>query len=227
MSIFFLGLFMGARHAVDADHIVAVSTMTSENGNFWRSCKIGAYWGAGHTIVLLLVGLAVLGFRLTISETLARFFEACVGVMLVGLGLSVVLSLLREQLHLHPHNHAEEEEGTPHRHVHSHRDDLSHGHAHRFPVEYKSLSIGMVHGLAGSAVISLLVLSTAHSLMDGFLYLLLFGLGSIGGMIVLGALLSVPFALAPAGWVQTHRAMRALAGLASLSLGGGILYSVA
>ncbi len=226
LSIFMLGLIMGARHALDADHIVAVSTLTSENGNVWRSCLIGAYWGIGHTIVLLLIGLAVLGFKVTIPEYVARFFEACVGAMLVGLGLSVGLSLLREHLHVHPHSHPDHEEGQQHLHVHSHRDDTSHGHLHRFRLEYKSMSIGMVHGLAGSALVSLLVLSTVHTAMDGLLYLLLFGAGSIGGMVVLGAILTVPFALTPKGGGQVHRAMRAVAGLASLALGSSILYGL-
>ncbi|HJU05565.1 MAG TPA: hypothetical protein VJ692_10480 [Nitrospiraceae bacterium] len=227
LSIFTLGLLMGGRHALDADHIVAVSTLTSENGTLWRSCAIGAYWGVGHTIMLLLVGMAVLGFKLTIPENLARFFEACVGVMLVGLGLSVALSLMREHLHLHPHSHSERDSSHGHFHVHSHRHEPAHDHGHRFSWVYKSLSIGMVHGLAGSALISLMVLSTAQSMMDGFVYLLLFGIGSIGGMVVLGALLSVPFALTPKAWVHAHRAMRAVAGLASVALGTGILYSLA
>jgi len=218
-----LGFLLGAKHALDADHVVAISAIATENQNLWRSCAIGFCWGVGHTTILLIAGLAVLGFSLTISEDWALLFEAGVGMMLVGLGVSVGLTLWRERLHVHPHTHAD---GTGHLHIHSHRDGAHHTHLHRFRLEYKSLGIGMVHGLAGSAAVLLLILSTVPSLMDGLLYILVFGVGSIVGMVLLGVVLSVPFALTPAHLVRTHQALRALAGLASVSLGGGILYEI-
>ncbi|MDQ6735664.1 MAG: sulfite exporter TauE/SafE family protein, partial [Nitrospirota bacterium] len=208
----------------DADHIAAISTLTSENRSMWRSCTIGMYWGVGHTTILLLVGLAVLFFKLTIPEDVARLFEAGVGAMLIGLGLSVGLTLWREQMHVHPHVH---EDGENHLHLHAHRSEDHHRHLHRFRVEYKSLAIGMVHGLAGSAALLLMVVSAVHSFTQGVAYILLFGIGSIGGMVVLGAVVSLPFALTPASCVQATRALRALAGLASLGLGTGILYELA
>ena len=221
LSFLALGFLLGAKHALDADHVVAISTIATENRNLWRSCAIGFCWGVGHTVILLIAGLAVLAFRLTISEDWAKLFEAGVGVMLIGLGLSVGLTLWRERLHVHSHTHGDDRN---HVHVHSHKDGLHHTHLHRFRLEYKSLAIGMVHGLAGSAALLLLVLSTVRSLTDGLLYILVFGVGSIVGMVLLGVVLSVPFALTPARLVRTHLALRALAGLASVSLGGGILY---
>ena len=222
LSLLSLGFLLGARHALDADHVVAISTIATENRNLWRSCAIGFCWGVGHTVVLLVAGLAVLAFRLTISEDWAKLFEAGVGMMLIGLGLSVGLTLWRERLHAHSHTHGD---GSNHVHVHSHKYALSHTHLHRFRLEYKSLAIGMVHGLAGSGALLLLVLSTVRSLTDGLLYILVFGVGSIGGMVLLGMVLSAPFALTPARLVRTHLVLRALAGLASVSLGGGILYA--
>ena len=221
LSILALGFLLGARHALDADHVVAISTIATENRSLWRSCAIGFCWGVGHTMVLLIAGLAVLGFRLTISEDWAKLFEAGVGVMLIGLGLSVGLTLWRERLHVHAHTHSD---GTGHLHMHSHRDGLHHAHLHRFRLEYKALAIGMVHGLAGSAAVLLLILSTIHSFTDGLVYLLVFGVGSIAGMVLLGAVLCVPFALTSEHLVRTHLALQVLAGLASVALGSGILY---
>jgi ABC-type nickel/cobalt efflux system permease component RcnA len=220
-SFLLLGLLLGVKHALDADHVVAVSTIATENRSLRRACAIGFCWGVGHTAVLLVAGLAVLGLHLAIPHDTARLFEAGVGVMLVGLGLSVGWTLLRERVHVHTHTH---DDGTGHLHVHSHREGHSHAHLHRYRLEYTSLAVGMMHGLAGSAALLLLVLSTVRSLTDGMLYILVFGTGSIAGMVLLGAALSVPFALTPERLVQTHLVLRALAGLASVSLGGRMLY---
>lgn len=221
LSILLLGFLLGVKHALDADHIVAVSTIATGNRSLKRSCAIGFCWGVGHTVVLLVAGLAVLGFHLAIPHDTARLFEAGVGVMLIGLGLSVGWTLLRERLHVHAHTH---DDGTGHLHVHSHLEGHGHAHLHRYRLEYKSLAVGMMHGLAGSAALLLLVLSTVRSLTDGMLYILVFGTGSISGMVLLGAVLSIPFAVTPARLVRTHLMLRALAGLASVSLGGRMLY---
>ena len=221
LSILLLGFLLGVKHALDADHIVAVSTIATGNRSLKRSCAIGFCWGVGHTAVLLVAGLAVLGFHLAIPHDTARLFEAGVGVMLIGLGLSVGWTLLRERLHVHAHTH---DDGTGHLHVHSHLEGHGHAHLHRYRLEYKSLAVGMMHGLAGSAALLLLVLSTVRSLTDGMLYILVFGTGSISGMVLLGAVLSIPFAVTPARLVRTHLMLRALAGLASVSLGGRMLY---
>jgi len=221
LTVLGLGFLLGAKHALDADHVVAISTIASEQRGLGRACAIGFCWGIGHTLVLLLAGLAVLGFKLTISGEWARLFEAAVGLMLAGLGVSVGLTLWRERVHMHAHAHPE---GAAHLHVHSHRDGPHHAHLHRYRLEYRSLAVGMVHGLAGSAALLLLVLSTARSVLDGVLYILAFGTGSIAAMVLLGIMMSLPFVFTPAHLVRTHLALRALAGLASVSLGGIILY---
>lgn len=221
LSFLLLGFLLGVKHALDADHVVAVSTIATGNRSLKRSCAIGFCWGVGHTAVLLVAGLAVLGLHLAIPHDVARLFEAGVGVMLIGLGLSVGWTLLRERLHVHAHTH---DDGTSHLHVHAHRDGQGHAHLHRFRLEYTSLAVGMIHGLAGSAALLLLVLSTVRSLTEGMLYILMFGAGSIAGMVLLGAVLSVPFAVTPQRLVRTHLVLRALAGLASVSLGGSMLY---
>ncbi len=221
LTVLGLGFLLGARHALDADHVVAISTIATDQRSLWRSSAIGFCWGIGHTLVLLLAGLAVLGFKLTISGEWARLFEAGVGLMLVGLGVSVGVTLWRERLHVHAHAHMDRAE---HLHVHSHRAGPDHTHLHRYRLEYKALAVGMVHGLAGSAALLLLVLSSARSVLDGVLYILAFGAGSICAMVLLGAILSLPFVFTSAHLVRTHLALRALTGLASVSLGGIILY---
>lgn len=220
-----LGLFMGARHALDVDHLAAISTITSESLSLRRSCAIGACWGIGHALMILLAGVAVLSFKLTISDHWATFFEACAGIMLIGLGFSVGLSLLREHLHGHPHRN--EGEQASHFHLHAHHDGLAHSHNHRHGLELKSLAIGIVHGLAGSAVVSLAAVSGSHSVAEGILYLLLFGLGSIGGMVLLGGLLTLPLTLTAQKWAQAQVAVKLVAGVASIIVGGNILFSVA
>src|SRR2546422_5781008 len=102
LSVLGLGFLLGAKHALDADHVVAISTIASEQRGLGRACAIGFCWGIGHTLVLLLAGLAVLGFKLTISGDWARLLEAAVRLMLVGLGVSVGLTLWRKRLYLHP-----------------------------------------------------------------------------------------------------------------------------
>ena len=223
LSILTLGFFLGVRHALDADHVVAISTIVAQHRTWWRSGAIGFCWGVGHTVILFLAGAAVLIFKVTIPADWAVLFEAGVGVMLIGLGVSVGLTLWRERLHAHTHRH---EDGAGHLHVHSHRNGLHHMHRHRFRLEYQSLAIGMVHGLAGSAAVLLLVLSAAQSPADGLLALLLFGAGSIVGMVVMGVALSIPFTLTPGHLVRTQRTMKAVAGLASVTVGSRILYDI-
>src|SRR5437879_9523415 len=143
LSVLGLGFLLGAKHALDADHIVAISTIATEQRGLGRACAIGFCWGIGHTLVLLLAGLAVLGFKLTISDEWARLLEAAVGLMLVGLGLLVGLTLGRERLHVHPPAHAD---GAAHLHVHSHRDGPHHAHPHRLRLESNSLADRMLRG---------------------------------------------------------------------------------
>src|SRR5207253_10889518 len=105
LSLLSLGFLLGLNHALDADHVAAILTIATENRTFWRSSLIGFCWGLGHTVILLVVGVAVLLFRLTIPSAWARLFEVAVGVMLISLGLSVALALWRERVHLHAHWH--------------------------------------------------------------------------------------------------------------------------
>lgn len=216
MTMLGLGFLLGVRHALDADHVAAVSTMLARRPDLRRSGFIGLCWGCGHTAVLLAVGLAVLSLKITIPDQVAQTFESVVGLMLVILGLSLAVTLYREQWHLHAHEH----DGTRHIHLHSHRlgDDHAHRHGWRAP-----LLVGMVHGLAGSAALMLVVLSAAHTLWEGMAYILFFGLGSILGMAVLGVVISLPLFYS-AWWGRYGQvALRGLASVGSLGFGIALL----
>ncbi len=220
LTLLFFGFFLGIRHALDADHVAAMMTLATGKRTLRRSALVGFCWGMGHTLILLIVGMAVVFFKLTISSTWAKVFEAGVGVMLVGLGVSLAWTMWRERLHLHSHLH---EDGQEHRHVHAHGRGEAHDHLHRFRLEYKSLAVGMVHGLAGSAALLLLVLATVPTLGVGMLYILVFGIGSILGMVLLAAAMSIPFAMGMEKFARAQQPIRIVSALLSIVIGSSIL----
>jgi high-affinity nickel permease len=183
IALFFAFLF-GLQHALDADHVVAVSSLVSKQKSFKNATWCGVKWGTGHTLTLVIVGLIVMIFSITIPAKLTMVFEFIVGVIIIGLGISVLYELLSKKMHMHKHEHY----GHVHSHLHSHQhSELHKNHDH------SPLIVGIVHGLAGSASLMLLVLSTLNSLLLGLFYLLIFGLGTIIGMTVISGLLSMPF----------------------------------
>lgn len=179
LGLLFLGFFLGIMHAFEADHMVAISSIVSKTKNIKKSSLLGAIWGVGHTTMLLTVGTVVLATKAVIPQNIALSFEFIVGMMLVVLGLSNIFGFK----HLHRHVHR----ARGHLHLHFH----SSGHKHKH--EIKSLAVGMVHGLAGSAALTLLVLATVESIYDGIFYILIFGFGSVLGMFIVSSLISLPF----------------------------------
>jgi high-affinity nickel permease len=211
VTILGFGLLLGVEHALDADHVVAVSTITSENKSLKASSKVGALWGMGHTLTLLLVGILVLSFKLSIPQKLALGMEFLVGVVLAVLGGSVLYKVLKQKLHLHAHRH----DNLLHEHPHPQTEE-DHQHHHR------SLIVGMIHGLAGSSALMLLVLSTIPSFGLGILYILVFGVGSIAGMFVISTLIGLPFVLTNR-FILVNRWIRMIAGIVSILLGISIM----
>lgn len=215
-----LGFLLGARHALDADHIVAVSTLLAQRPDLRRSGFIGLCWGCGHTAVLLMVGLAVIALNVTIPDAVAQAFEGVVGVMLIVLGFVLAVTLYREHWHLHAHAHG----GDVHVHLHSHQRSEDHTHRHGWRDSLQPVLVGMVHGLAGSAALMLLVLSAVRTLWEGMAYILLFGLGSILGMMALGALISLPFLFSVSLGRSVQVAVQGLASLGSIGFGIALLF---
>jgi len=219
LTILGLGFLLGARHALDADHVAAVSTILSERPSLRASGVIGVCWGFGHTTVLLLVGMAVILLKVSIPESMGLAVELGVGLMLVGLGLSLAVTLVRERWHLHAHAHG----GETHVHLHEHARGADHLHHHWVRFSLKPFAVGMVHGLAGSAALMLMVVSTVRTAGEGLAYILVFGLGSIVGMMLLGVALSVPLVLSAAWGRRAQEAVQALASLSSIGLGVSML----
>ena len=216
-AAFGLGLILGIQHALDPDHLIAVSTIVSEHKNFKWASLIGAFWGLGHTTTLFLVGLLVIGLRVTISKSVAAGLEFLVAIMLVILGINVLWRTFGPgQVHLHTHSHSPE----THAHFHSHdKPQQDHRHSHPFQAMRRPFFVGMVHGLAGSAALMLLVLGTIPSPLAGLAYIVIFGLGSVGGMLLLSGIISLPFILTAQRFSVMNRWIRVTAGFASILFG--------
>lgn len=176
---------------------------------------MGAIWGVGHTTTLFLVGLTILGFKLSLPNKLALFFEFLVGIVLVMLGADVLKKVIKDKVHLHRHKHR----NIVHIHFHSHKESLFHKHTH------KSFIVGMVHGLAGSATLMLLVLTAVKSIFQGLLYILVFGIGSILGMLIVSGIIGLPFLLT-AKFDKINNSIKLLSGTVSIALGLSIIYEV-
>lgn len=187
-SLLGIGFLLGVRHALDADHLAAVSTVLAERPSLLASGAVGLWWGIGHTLTLMIVGAIVLAWGVRIPEQFEVMAESAVGILLVMLGGTLALRLYRERWHAHDHQH----DGERHAHFHSHRRHDDHRHRHWMADSIRPLCIGMAHGLAGSAALMLVVLSTTAELGRGLLSIGVFGIGSIVGMIVIGATLSLP-----------------------------------
>ena len=216
-AAFGLGLLLGIQHALDPDHLIAVSTIVSEHKNFKWASWIGAFWGLGHTTTLFFVGLVVIGLRVTIPSRVAGSLELLVAAMLIILGINVLRKAFgKERVHLHTHSHNPE----THTHVHAHDNPKQdHAHTHAFPSMRRPFIVGMVHGLAGSAALMLLVLSTIESPLGALAYIVIFGLGSVGGMLLLSGIISVPFVLTAQRFAAMNRSIRVFAGVASTIFG--------
>ena len=213
-----LGLILGLRHALDPDHIAAVSTIVSESRSVRRSSLIGTCWGLGHTMSLLVAGVLVIALKIQISDRLALWMEFAVALMLILLGLKAVLKPLRGwRIHVHQHAHG----GSSHSHAHLHRPSEEHAHQHRHLIRSgaRPFLVGMVHGMAGSAALMILVLATIPSALAGLIYIAVFGLGSVGGMLIMSSLISLPFILTRQRFNVLSQGLQVAVGLFSLGFG--------
>ncbi len=209
-----LGFVIGLYHAVEADHLAAVSAIVSEKKNAFVSMFVGGLWGLGHTISLFVVGLLVIFLKVQISESVEAYLEAAVGVMLVLLGINAIRKIFAsEKIHVHTHEH----DDHVHSHLHVHKDEAAEASHHG--LSPRSVVVGMVHGLAGSAGLMLLVVPTISSPALAVAYILIFGIGSIAGMMVMSLLMSLPITLTADRFVWANKGIRVLAGLFSLIWG--------
>jgi ABC-type nickel/cobalt efflux system permease component RcnA len=230
-----LGLLFGLKHATEVDHMVAVSTIVSEYRNVFRSALVGGVWGVGHTTSLVIVGSLVLVFRVAIPLRVANWLEFGVALMVIGLGVMAMTKVFRRRsdVHLHRHSH------DGHSHVHIHFHERGHGHpsiaSHSSPAPhshaisrlgFKPLLVGAMHGLAGSAAVTLLLLTQIQSVWLGLVYLTLFGIGSTLGMLLMSGLIGLPFALSSRRLTKVNYGLQTVAGGLSITFGLWYAYQV-
>jgi ABC-type nickel/cobalt efflux system permease component RcnA len=224
------GFVLGLKHATEADHLVAVSTIVSEQRSVWRSSIVGALWGLGHTASLLAAGVVLILLRVAVPERVRAALELAVALMIVFLGTRILYLLLRRRREIHVHSHAHGGRTHTHLHFHDHsdahepRDARADSHArHRGSWGWRPFFVGVVHGLAGSAALTLFVLTEVlrggGSRLLGFAYLLIFGAGSVGGMLLMSALISLPFALTASRFRKVDTPVRVAAGCLSVAFG--------
>jgi ABC-type nickel/cobalt efflux system permease component RcnA len=221
-----LGLLFGLKHATEVDHIVAISTIVSEQRRLTRAAIVGGLWGAGHTASLVIVGGFVLVLRIAIPTLVASWLEFGVALMIIGLGVVALRRAFRSRadVHIHKHDHG----NRPHAHIHFHDADYSANttqpHSHAVArVGLKPTLVGAMHGLAGSGALTLLVLTQINSSALGFLYLGVFGVGSILGMLLMSGLIGLPFVLSSRKLSGIHYRVQMIAG--GISIAFGILYA--
>lgn len=221
-----LGFVLGLRHALDPDHVVAVSTIVSGDPSWRRSSRIGIFWGLGHATSLLAVAGLIVAFRVNISELTASRLEIIVSIMLIGLGFYAVGAAQQGfRLHAHRHTHQGEGEGAAtvaeHVHLHVHEPAVSpvHGHAHGLAAGLRPYAIGLVHGVAGSGGLALLVMATAQTAAAGFLYMTALALGAMVGMSLLSALLTLPLSALRSRYETMHLRFQYLSGVGSVAFG--------
>jgi hypothetical protein len=225
-GVLLLGLVIGMQHALEADHVAAVSSIAARQKSVRRIVTHGAVWGLGHTVTLMLVAGGAVLFGLAVHDSLASWLEGLVGVMLVGLGGHVLVALARERIHFHRHGHAD---GTAHFHAHSHKgegrthDPRRHDHVHPRGLPVRSLLVGMMHGMAGSAALLVLTAATVGSAPLGLGYIALFGVGSIFGMAALSAVIAVPLTWSARALTWANSGLQGAIGIATIGLGGVVI----
>ena len=218
LGLLAVGFVLGLRHALDVDHLAAVSTIVSQRRSLWSSSLVGAVWGLGHTASLLAVGVLVIGLHTAIPPAVAQTLELGVAVMLIGLGASLLRTILRgDTIHHHAHTH------DGHHHVHPHVHPVGTGadvaDHHVLGAGRRPFLVGLMHGLAGSAGLMLVVLATIPSPGFAVAYLVVFGVGSIGGMVAMSALLGVPLLLASTRFARAGLVVQGAAALGSIAVG--------
>jgi hypothetical protein len=247
LTIIALGFFLGMRHATDPDHVIAVTTIVSRQQSIRHAGLIGILWGVGHTITILFVGAGIILFNLVIPTRMGLAMELAVGLMLILLGVLNLAGVTRwithrftpegdgSLIHSHAHTHGEE----THVHIHAHNPEV-HMHLEEHPKGrlqtilarvglyqlLRPLAVGLVHGLAGSAAVALLVLTTIHDPRWAIAYLLVFGVGTIAGMMLITMVIGAPFAYTGKRFTNLNRGLGVASGLVSVAFGLVITFQI-
>ncbi len=219
------GFLLGLRHATDADHVVAVTTILGRHGKIRHSTLIGILWGIGHSITVTLVAIPIIFYSLVIPQRLGSILEFFVGAMLVVLG---ILSLRSIPLTVHNHPH-KSKVGTQHSHFHFHILNSLSNDLHHIGIfqTIRPIVVGLIHGLAGSATIAFLILSTIKNPKLAAIYLFIFHFGVIIGMMIITTLLGASILLIKKKSEKIHRYLIVSSGILSFIFGLYIMYQTA
>ena len=245
-----IGFVLGMRHATDPDHVVAVSTIVSREKSIGRAGLIGVLWGVGHTLTILVVGAAIIAFGIVIPPRVGLALEFSVALMLILLGLLNLTGAMRwisqrfsptHAEHRGEHSHVHVHDGHVHSHTHTHGFAAAEHHSNevlpphwlRVPFlklgwfhSLRPLLIGIVHGLAGSAAVALLVLGTIRSPRWAIFYLLVFGVGTIVGMMLMTLAFATPFTLAGKRFAWVTKSLVTATGVLSLAFGVFVAFQI-
>jgi High-affinity nickel-transport protein len=255
LSVIALGFFLGMRHATDPDHVIAVTTIVARHRSIKHAALIGGLWGVGHTLTILAVGGAIILLGWVIPARVGLSMEFSVGLMLILLGIMNLTGIMQwinsnfaaatlamgppaahADLHSHSHSHGD----YIHTHAHTHNPEDHPHDAERTPLNWldrhfsgiglyqlaRPLVVGLVHGLAGSAAVALLVLTTIRDPWWATAYLAIFGVGTIAGMMLITAAIGVPFAYAGKMSLRMNWGIRVASGLISLGFGLFLAYQI-
>jgi cytochrome c biogenesis protein CcdA len=237
------GFLLGMRHATDADHVIAVTTILNRSRRFVHSTIIGALWGLGHTMTVVAVGILIIVFNVVIPPPVGLAMEFAVALMLIALGVLNLTGVARQvterltppaPLHGHPHEHLHAHADAPDEHAHGHAHLHGHGSDPRLGLVetfgwfqlLRPVAVGLVHGLAGSAAVALLVLATIDETGAAIAYLVVFSIGVAAGMAVLTTVIGLPFMVSGARSEQINRWLTVGAGLLSLLFGLYLAYEI-
>ncbi len=225
IAILVLGFVLGMRHASDPDHVIAVTTIVSQRRSMAGAAAVGAVWGLGHTITILAVGTGIIVFGWVIPPRVGLSTELSVGVMLVLLGIMNLAGVMRSTRAT-----ARNQGDHPHSHEPADHNSLSWLDRHFGALGpyrmVRPLVVGIVHGLAGSAAVALLVLATIHDPRWAVVYLLVFGLGTIVGMMLMTMAIVVPYVYTGRNFAGINRGLRLASGVVSLAFGLFIAYRI-
>ena len=223
-----LGFLLGMQHALEADHIAAVSSIAARRSQVGDIVRHGLTWGLGHTVTLFIFAGAAILLGHAIPERMSQPLETAVGIMLVGLGAHLLWRIWRDRVHFHRHRHGD---GVEHLHLHSHATDSvphaqsEHGHMHGF--RWRTLLVGLMHGMAGSAALIVLAATQVANPLYGILYVLLFGIGSMLGMGALSVVIAVPLVVSERWLTGANRALQVVVGLVTIVIGLSTIYATA
>jgi hypothetical protein len=192
-----IGFALGVRHAADTDHVVAVTAIAAGHRRVLPAALVGAYWGLGHTLTILGVGGTIVLLNLVVPPRLGLAMEFVVGIALVVVGASNLTDRNRAQV---------PDAGT--------RQGR------------RAFALGLVHGLAGSAAVALLVLATVHDPWAGCAYLVVFGLGTVAGMVLITLAVAAPAALLGRRVAASGPGLRVATGILSVAFGLYTMFDV-